>query len=61
MPALKLSEDAIKILVEYHWQGNIRQLRNIAEQMSVLEKDRILSLKKLEIIFLIVGVNFQQL
>ncbi len=47
MPALKLSEDAIKILVEYQWQGNIRQLRNIAEQMSVLEKDRILSIEKL--------------
>ena len=47
MPALRLSEDAIKMLVEYHWQGNIRQLRNIAEQMSVLEKDRILGLDKL--------------
>ena len=47
MPALKLSVDAVKILTEYHWKGNIRQLRNIAEQMSVLEKDRILSLEKL--------------
>ena len=47
MPALKLSEDAIKVLVEYDWRGNIRQLRNIAEQMSVLEKDRMLSLDKL--------------
>ena len=35
------------MLVEYHWQGNIRQLRNIAEQMSVLEKDRLLCLDKL--------------
>jgi len=48
MPALRLSEDAIKMLVEYDWQGNIRQLRNIAEQMSVLEKDRILGLEKLK-------------
>ncbi len=47
MPALKLSEDAVKVLVEYDWRGNIRQLRNIAEQMSVLEKDRLLSLDKL--------------
>jgi len=47
MPALKLSEDAVKVLVEYDWRGNIRQLRNIAEQMSVLEKDRMLSLDKL--------------
>ena len=30
----------LKVLTEYQWQGNIRQLRNIAEQMSVLEKDR---------------------
>ena len=47
MPALKLSENAIKQLVEYPWHGNIRQLRNIAEQMSVLEKDRMLSSEKL--------------
>ena len=47
MPPLKLSEDATKMLTDYQWQGNIRQLRNIAEQMSVLEKDRILSLEKL--------------
>ncbi len=47
MPALKLSEEAIKVLTEYQWQGNIRQLRNVAEQMSVLEKDRVLPLEKL--------------
>tara|TARA_B100000963_G_scaffold180121_1_gene156520 strand:+ start:1777 stop:3024 length:1248 start_codon:yes stop_codon:yes gene_type:complete len=47
MPSLKLTDDAVKILTAYHWQGNIRQLRNIAEQMSVLEKDRILSIEKL--------------
>jgi len=46
MPALKLSEEALKVLTEYQWQGNIRQLRNIAEQMSVLEKDRVLPLEK---------------
>ena len=39
--------DAIKMLVESQWQGNIRQLRNIAEQISVLEKDRMISLEKL--------------
>ena len=48
MPSLKLTDDAVKKLTEYHWQGNIRQLRNIAEQMSVLEKDRILSIEKLK-------------
>ena len=43
MPTLRLDEDAQKILQNYYWSGNIRQLRNIAEQLSVLEKDRILS------------------
>lgn len=40
MPALKLTEDAVSILESYRWSGNIRQLRNIAEQISVLEKER---------------------
>ena len=43
MPTLRLDEDAQKILQNYYWGGNIRQLRNIAEQLSVLEKERILS------------------
>jgi len=43
MPTLRLDEDAQKMLQKYYWSGNIRQLRNIAEQLSVLEKDRILS------------------
>ncbi len=42
MPTLRLDDDAQKILVQYRWNGNIRQLRNIAEQVSVLEKNRIL-------------------
>tara|TARA_S200000501_G_scaffold349553_1_gene365753 strand:+ start:4957 stop:6219 length:1263 start_codon:yes stop_codon:yes gene_type:complete len=42
MPRLRLDDDAQKILVQYRWNGNIRQLRNIAEQVSVLEKNRIL-------------------
>ena len=43
MPTLRLDDDAQKLLQNHYWSGNIRQLRNIAEQMSVLEKDRILS------------------
>ena len=43
MPTLRLDDDAQKILQNHYWSGNIRQLRNIAEQLSVLEKDRILS------------------
>lgn len=43
MPSLRLSDEAIQRLLNYRWPGNIRQLRNIAEQISVLEKERTLS------------------
>ncbi len=43
MPTLRLEHDAQKVLEQYRWRGNIRQLRNIAEQVSVLEKNRILN------------------
>ncbi|MEK9603253.1 MAG: sigma-54 dependent transcriptional regulator [Flavobacteriaceae bacterium] len=42
MPTLRLDSDAQKILEQYRWSGNIRQLRNVAEQVSVLEKNRVL-------------------
>ena len=40
MPAITLSEDALKMLVNYRWPGNIRQLKNITEQISVIEQNR---------------------
>lgn len=40
MPTIKLDDQAIQLLIKYSWNGNIRQLRNIAEQISVLERDR---------------------
>jgi len=40
MPALRLSDDAVMALQKYRWSGNIRQLRNVAEQISVLETNR---------------------
>lgn len=40
MPTVRLDESAHKILTQYNWNGNIRQLRNVAEQISVLEKER---------------------
>ena len=43
MPAIKLEEDAIQLLIKYKWSGNIRQLRNVAEQISVLETKRDIS------------------
>lgn len=40
MPAIQLSEDAKQALLSYSWPGNIRQLKNIAEQISVIETSR---------------------
>lgn len=40
MPTVKLSDNAINMLTKFRWGGNIRQLRNIAEQLSVLEQNR---------------------
>ena len=42
MPTIKLDEEAISILKNYRWDGNIRQLKNIAEQLSVLEENRMI-------------------
>lgn len=47
MPAIKLDDDAVKYLLSYRWSGNIRQLRNAAEQISVLETKREISLQTL--------------
>jgi transcriptional regulator with PAS, ATPase and Fis domain len=43
MPTIRLEDDAIRLLEKYHWPGNIRQLRNTAEQISVLETERSIS------------------
>lgn len=43
MPAIKLDDSAVEILLKYRWSGNIRQLRNVAEQISVLETKREIS------------------
>ena len=40
MPTVRLSDAAQHTLSQYNWNGNIRQLRNVAEQISVLEKER---------------------
>ena len=47
MPTLRLDETAQQILCQQDWKGNIRQLRNIAEQMSILEKERNLNTETL--------------
>ena len=40
MPTIKLTDDAVNLLIKFRWNGNIRQLRNVAEQVSVLEQNR---------------------
>ncbi|NOR27242.1 MAG: AAA domain-containing protein [Lutibacter sp.] len=47
MPTVRLSNNAIKMLENYGFPGNIRQLRNIAEQISVVEENREISSEKL--------------
>lgn len=39
-PSIQLDESAQQVLINYSWPGNVRQLKNIAEQIAVLEKDR---------------------
>lgn len=47
-PALTLTEDAIEELKKYRWPGNIRQLKNVTEQISILEKSRVIDAKTLK-------------
>ena len=47
MPTVRLDEQAQQLLERQQWHGNIRQLRNVAEQLSVLEQDRAISVETL--------------
>lgn len=47
MPAVKLTPEAEQALVNYYWPGNIRQLKNITEQISIIEKEREITLEGL--------------
>ena len=40
MPTIQLDEDAQRLLAEYRWPGNVRQLKNITEQISIIEENR---------------------
>ena len=48
MPTVRLEDDAVDLLQKYRWNGNVRQLRNIAEQISVLEQERSIDAVKLK-------------
>ncbi len=43
MPPIQLTDDAKKVLVDYRWPGNIRELKNITERLSVIEQNREIS------------------
>ena len=47
LPKISLSEDAKQLMLIYKWPGNVRQLKNITEQMSVLSKEREIGLDAL--------------
>ncbi|MDP3947044.1 MAG: sigma 54-interacting transcriptional regulator [Lutibacter sp.] len=47
MPSVKLSDNAVRVLENYGFPGNIRQLRNIAEEISVVEENRLISSDRL--------------
>jgi len=42
-PPIQLDEDAQQVLINYSWPGNVRQLKNMAEQLAVLERDRVIT------------------
>jgi len=48
MPSIKLNPDADKILTNYYWQGNVRQLKNTTEQISIIEKTRDINAETLQ-------------
>ena len=48
MPTIRLDENATNLLLNYRFPGNIRQLKNLAEQISVIEETRIITGEKLK-------------
>jgi transcriptional regulator with PAS, ATPase and Fis domain len=47
-PPIRLTDDAVEILKDYNWPGNIRQLRNFVAQLSVIEEERMITAGKLQ-------------
>ncbi len=47
LPKISLTEDAKALMLKYKWPGNVRQLKNITEQMSVLSREREINLETL--------------
>ncbi len=49
MPPLKLTDEAIQLLEAYRWPGNIRQLKNVTEQISIIEKEKLVDAPMLKL------------
>ena len=43
MPVITLTPEAVKVLENYRWDGNVRQLKNVAEQISIIEQQRVIN------------------
>lgn len=48
MPAIQLTDDARQMLMTYHWPGNIRQLKNVTEQISIMAQQRVINAEMLQ-------------
>tara|TARA_B100001057_G_scaffold397914_1_gene408231 strand:+ start:535 stop:1695 length:1161 start_codon:yes stop_codon:yes gene_type:complete len=48
IPSIRLQEEAVELLHNYSWPGNVRQLKNVAEQISAVEQDRSISFETLK-------------
>ena len=48
MPAIQLTDDAKEMLMTYHWPGNVRQLKNITEQISIMATQRVITADMLQ-------------
>ena len=48
MPVITLTPEAVKLLESYRWDGNVRQLKNVAEQISIIEQQRLITEVTLE-------------
>ncbi|MCQ2333489.1 MAG: sigma-54 dependent transcriptional regulator [Paludibacteraceae bacterium] len=49
MPPIRLSDEANELLKSYYWRGNVRQLKNIVQQISIMESDRDISADRLRL------------
>ena len=43
IPVITLTPEAVKVLEDYRWDGNVRQLKNITEQISIIEQQRVIT------------------